>query len=107
MLLGAVLIVESDSSRKEGPVIPLLHTLRVYQSVAEGAAQSCESDLQGGGTPAKAAMTDCPSSCSLPPPALGQEGHPMLELAFLISLPLVCHQDVAVDGLSIFIHVNG
>ena len=38
-LLGAVLVVKSDSSRKEGPVIPLLHTLRVYQSVAEGAAQ--------------------------------------------------------------------
>ena len=38
-LLGAVLVVKSDSSRKEGPAIPLLHTLRVYQSVAEGAAQ--------------------------------------------------------------------
>ena len=48
-LLGAVLIVQSDSSRKEGPVILLLHTIRVYQSVAEGAAQCCESDLQGVG----------------------------------------------------------
>ena len=28
----------------------------------------------GGGTPAPAAMTACPSSCSLPPPALSQEG---------------------------------
>ena len=35
-LLGAVLVVKSDSSRKEGPAIPLLNTLRVYQSVAEG-----------------------------------------------------------------------
>ena len=32
-LLGAVLVVKSDSSRKEGPAIPLLHTLRVCQSV--------------------------------------------------------------------------
>ena len=36
-LLGAVLVVKSDSSRKEGPAIPLLHTLQ-YQSVAQGAA---------------------------------------------------------------------
>ena len=49
MLLGAVLVVKSDSSRKEGPAIPLLHTLGMYQSVAEGAAQCCESDLQGAG----------------------------------------------------------
>ena len=48
-LLGAVLVVKSDSSRKEGPAIPLLNTLRVYQSVAEGAAQRCESGLQGAG----------------------------------------------------------
>ena len=27
-LLGAVLVVNSDSSRKGGPAIPLLHTLR-------------------------------------------------------------------------------
>ena len=47
--MGAVLVVESDSSREEGPVIPLLHTLAVYQSVAEGAAQYCDSDLQGVG----------------------------------------------------------
>ena len=46
MLLGAVLIVQSDSSRKEGPAILLHHTLRVYLSVAEGATQCCESDLQ-------------------------------------------------------------
>ena len=44
MLLGAVLVVQSNSSRKEGPAIPLLH-----QSVAEGAAQCCESVLQGVG----------------------------------------------------------
>ena len=36
-------------SRKERPVVPLLHTLRVYQSVAEGAARRCESGLQGAG----------------------------------------------------------
>ena len=28
------------------PVISLLHTLGVYQSVTEGAAQCCDSDLQ-------------------------------------------------------------
>ena len=42
-----MLVVQSDSSRKEGPAIPLLHTLRVYQSVTEGAPQCCESVLQG------------------------------------------------------------
>ena len=45
----AVLVVQSDSSRKEGSVIPLIHTPEVYQSIAEGAAQFCESDLQGVG----------------------------------------------------------
>ena len=48
-LLRPVLVVQSDSSRREGPAMPLLHTLGVYQSVAEGAAQCCESDLQGVG----------------------------------------------------------
>ena len=33
----------TDSSRKEGPMIPLLHT----HSVTEGAVQCCDSDLQG------------------------------------------------------------
>ena len=47
-LYGAVLVVKSDSSRREGPVMPLLHTLRVDQSVAEGAAQCWDSDLQVG-----------------------------------------------------------
>ena len=48
-LLGAVLVVKSDSSRKKGLAIPLLHTLGVYQSISEGAAQCCDSDLQGVG----------------------------------------------------------
>ena len=39
-LQGAVLVVQSNSSRKEGPVLPLLHT-QLYQPVAEGAAQCC------------------------------------------------------------------
>ena len=38
--------VKSDSSKKKGPAIPLLHTLGVYQSIGEGAAQCCESDQQ-------------------------------------------------------------
>uniref|UniRef100_A0A0E9TA10 Uncharacterized protein n=1 Tax=Anguilla anguilla TaxID=7936 RepID=A0A0E9TA10_ANGAN len=38
-LLGAVLIVKSDSSRKEGPAVSLLHAPRVKQPVTEGAAQ--------------------------------------------------------------------
>ena len=46
---GAVLVVQPDSSRKEGPVIPLLHTLRVYQSITDGAAQCWDKDLQGAG----------------------------------------------------------
>ena len=48
-LYGAVLAVQSDSSRREGPAIPLLHTLRVDQSVAEGAARCWDSGLQGVG----------------------------------------------------------
>ena len=60
-LYGTVLVVQSGSSRKEGPVIPLLHTLRVYQSV-EGAAS--------------AVIVSCTES----------RGHPRMELAFLISL---------------------
>ena len=44
-----MLVVQSDSSRRDGPAIPLLYTLEVYQPVAEGAAQCCESDLQGVG----------------------------------------------------------
>ena len=47
----SVLIAESNSSRKEGPVMPLLHTLRVCQCITEGAAQCCASDLQGVGHP--------------------------------------------------------
>ena len=35
-LLGAVLVLQSDSSREEGPVIPLLHTLGVYQCIRLG-----------------------------------------------------------------------
>lgn len=38
-VLGAVLVVQFDSSKREGPPIPLLHTLGGYKSVAEGAAQ--------------------------------------------------------------------
>ena len=49
MLPAAVLVVESDSSRKERPAVRLLYTVGVKQSVAEGAAQGCERDLQGAG----------------------------------------------------------
>ena len=38
-LLGTVLVVQSDSSRKEGPAITLFCTLGVYKPVAEGADQ--------------------------------------------------------------------
>ena len=44
-----MLVVKSDSCRKEGPVIALLHILRVKQSVTEGALQSCYSLLHGVG----------------------------------------------------------
>ena len=72
-LPGAVLVVQSDSSRKEGPAIPLLHTLGVYYSIAEGAAQCRDSVLQGVGL---LHQQWWPSSRSLPPPALGQQGIP-------------------------------
>ena len=45
-----MLVVESDSSRREGPATFLLHTLGVHWSIAEGAAQRCDSDMQGVGT---------------------------------------------------------
>ena len=44
-----MLVVQSGSSREEGPLIPLLHTLKVYQSVCEVAAQCYESVPQGVG----------------------------------------------------------
>ena len=48
-LLGTVLVVQSDCSREEVPAKPLLQTLEVYPSIAEGAAQCCDSVLQGVG----------------------------------------------------------
>ena len=42
-------VVQSDSSSREGPAIPLLHTLRVYQSITEGAAACRDSVLSGVG----------------------------------------------------------
>lgn len=47
-LPGAVLAVQSESSRKDGPVISLPHTLWVKQPVAEGAPQCFECPAQGG-----------------------------------------------------------
>ena len=41
-----VLVVESDSCRKEGPAESLLHTVRVDQSVTEAALQSRQDVLQ-------------------------------------------------------------
>ena len=52
----------------------------------------------GGGTPAPAVMTACPSSCSLPPPCTGLRGHPRMELPFLILFiksPHACYWDAA------------
>ena len=84
-LLGAVLVVQSDISRKEGPALPLLHTLGVYQSVAEGAAQCCESDMQGWDS-----CTTSDDSLSIillsSTTSTGSRGHPRMELALLISL---------------------
>ena len=37
-LLGAVVVVQSDRCRKEGPALSLCETQRVKQPVAEGAA---------------------------------------------------------------------
>ena len=48
-LLRAVLVEQSDSSRKEGPVVPLLLTLGMKESVADGAAQCGNSILHGVG----------------------------------------------------------
>ena len=49
VLLGALLDVESDRCRKEGPVISFLHTLWVKQSVAEGALQCSQGVMHGVG----------------------------------------------------------
>lgn len=43
--LGAQLVVEPDSSWKEGPAVPLLHTPGVNQSLADAAVQSCISQM--------------------------------------------------------------
>ena len=43
----ALLVVQSDSSRKKGSAESLLYTARVYQSFTEAALQSRESVLQG------------------------------------------------------------
>ena len=43
VLLGAVLVIQSNSSRKEGPAIAPFHTLGVKPPVTEGAAQCCQS----------------------------------------------------------------
>jgi len=40
--LGAELVVQPDSSRKEGPALFLSFTPGVKQPVAQGAAQSCQ-----------------------------------------------------------------
>ena len=98
-------------SRKEGPVIPLLHTLgppwftglgssfsdRLIQpkcfSLTLKEVPSAEIVTCRGGTPSPAAMTACPSFCSLTPPALGLEGIPgciSLLNKFIQSLPTRC-----------------
>ena len=48
-LLGAVLAVQPDSSRREGPVIPLCNTPGPEQPVAEQALQCCQGLMQGWG----------------------------------------------------------
>lgn len=40
-LLGALLVIQSDSSRKDGPVVAHLHTFWMKQSAAEGASKCC------------------------------------------------------------------
>ena len=63
-LLGAVLVYSTVwPDRREGPVIPLLHTLAVYQSVTEGAAQCCDSHLRGWDS---FTSRDCPVLMSVP-----------------------------------------
>ena len=74
MLLGAVLVVQSDSSRREGPTIPLLHTLVVYQSGL--LLRELPSAVKVTCRQWDAVITACPPSCSLPPPALDQESIP-------------------------------
>ena len=68
-LLGAELVVKSDSSRKEGPVIPLLISLSLKE-VPSAVMVSC----RGLGLLHRAVMTTYPSPCSLPALALVQAG---------------------------------
>jgi len=44
-----LVVKQSDSGRKEGPAISLLHTLGVKESVTEGAAQCTDGVLHGVG----------------------------------------------------------
>ena len=54
-----MLVVKFDSSRKERPVLPLLHTLEVYQNeLASELIMTCKGCV----TPSPAKMTVYPSS---------------------------------------------
>ena len=70
-VLGAELIVQSYSCRKERPVIALLQTLQVDQCVAEGAAQCCDGVLQGVGLVVHQRWQLRSSFSYVPPPSTG------------------------------------
>ena len=85
ILLGAVLIVEFDISRKEGPELPLLHTLGVYISLLlKELPSAVKVTYRGWGS--------CTSDDSLsiillsPTTRTGSRGHSRMELAILIRL---------------------
>lgn len=68
-LLGAVLVVQSDSCREEGPAETLLCASRMQQSVTEGALQYSNISMHGVGDSVYQRCYFCQSFC-LPSPAL-------------------------------------
>ena len=81
--MGAVLVGQSDSSRKEGPVIPLLHTLisLLLTELPSDVIVTCWGrDSITSSDDSLSIILLSPTTCS------GSRGHPRMELAFLISL---------------------
>ena len=83
-LLGAVLVVKSDASRREGPAIPLLHTPRVYQFFTELPSDVIVTYRSWD------SFTISDDSFSIillsPITCTGSRGHPRMKLAFFITL---------------------
>lgn len=72
------------AGRKEGPAVTILHTVRVKQSAAEGAARRCYSATEGGGIGFPSGVTALhPSSRRSPSASTGSRGQLRAETGLL------------------------